>query len=102
MAWPPAYSASFIASGVNTVKWGTDGIMANTAPNGNGSGGSFGFYTLVSIDPTDVIETVYIEQGSGLRATRINLWQGREVAMTVIDDSNFTPPSPNSKIGVVD
>lgn len=102
MSWPPAYSAAFIADGVNTVKWGTDGIMANTAPNGNGSGGSFGFYTLVSVDPTDVIETIYIEQGTGFRSTRIKLWQGREVAITVIDDTNMTPPAPNRTIQIID
>lgn len=100
MAWPPAYSAAFIGSGSTSIKWGTDGIMA---VSGNGTGGGvFGSYTVESIRPNDEIENIYIENGTGLKSTRIQLWQGRVVTLTVVDDLNMTPPSPNSQITLTD
>ena len=102
MAWPPAYSSAFIGTGVTTIKWGTDGIMSNAAPNGNSSGGFLGFYTVESARPNDEIENIYIEQGSGLKATRIQLWQGRRVSMTVIDDTNMTFWAPNTQCSITD
>ena len=101
MAWPPAYSAAFIADGVTSIKWGTDGILANSSPNGYG-GGYAGYYTVESCRPSDEIDTIYVEQGSGLKATRIELWQGRRITFTVLDDTGMTPPSPNSQITAVD
>jgi hypothetical protein len=101
MAWPPAYSAAFIGTGATTIKWGTDGIMSVNAPNGSG-GGVGGFYTVESIRPADKIDTLYIEQGSGLEATRIQLWQGRRITLTVVDDTNFTPPGPSTNIQIID
>jgi len=101
MAWPPSYSTAFIGSGYTTIRWGTDGVMANSSPNGTG-GGSGGFYIVESMRPADEIENIYIEQGTGLKATRIQLWQGRKVTFTVVDDTSMTPPSPNSKVALVD
>lgn len=101
MAWPPAYSTSFLADGVTTIRWGTDGIMANSAPNGSG-GGFLGFYTIESLRGTDEIDTSYIEQGTGFKATRIRLWQGRRYNLTVVDDTGMTPPSVGTKLSLVD
>ena len=100
--WPPAYTTAFLAQGVTTIRWGTDGIMANTAPNGNGAGGFAGFYTIETIRGTDKVDTMYIEQGSGLEATRIQLIQGRRYTMTVVDDTNMVPPSFATKLSFVD
>ena len=97
MSWPPAYSAAFIGTGVTTIKWGTDGILPVQAPNGT-SGGYGGSFTVESIRPADEIDTMYIEQGSGLKATRIQLWQGRKVTITVVDDTGYTHPSPGSTL----
>lgn len=102
MAWPPAYSTAFIGTGVTTIRWGTDGIMTNASPNGNAQGGYGGFYTVESIHGNDEIDTSYIEQGTGLKTTRIQLWQGRRYILTVVDDTNMTPPSPSSLISLVD
>ena len=101
MSWPPAYSSWFIGTGVTTVKWGTDGIMPVQLPNG-GTGGYNSSYTVESIRPTDEIDTIYIEQGSGLKATRIQLWQGRRVTLTVVDDTGMTPPSPSTYVYIQD
>lgn len=102
MAWPPVYTTAFLAQGVTTIRWGTDGIMANTAPNGNGAGGFAGFYTVESLHGTDVIDKSYVEQGSGLNATRILLWQGRSYTLTVVDDTNMTPPAPGTLLSLAD
>ncbi len=102
MAWPPAYSAAFIGTGVTTIKWGTDGILSNGSPNGDGAGGFGGYFIVISARPNDKIDTMYIEQGSGLEATRIQLLQGRRLTLTVVDDINMTPPSASSQITAVD
>ena len=101
MAWPPAYSTAFIGSGVTTIRWGTDGVMANGGSNGSG-GGYLGYYTVESMRGTDEIENIYIEQGTVLKVTRIQLWQGRNYTITVVDDTGMTPPSPGSSINLVD
>lgn len=102
MAWPPAYSTAFLGTGVTTIRWGSDGIMSNAFPNGNGQGGYAGFYTVESINGTDELDTIYIEQGTGLRATRIQLWQGRSYTITVVDDTNMIPPSAATYLSLVD
>jgi hypothetical protein len=101
MAWPPAPTTAFLTSGVTTIRWGTDGIMANTSPNGSG-GGFGGYYTIETIRGTDKVDTMYIEQGSGLEATRIQLIQGRRYTMTVVDDTSMTPPSFATKLSFED
>ena len=74
---------------------------ANGTPNGGG-GGYLGFYTLESIRGTDEIENIYIEQGTGLKVTRIQLWQGRNYVLTVVDDTSMTPPGPGTSLSLVD
>jgi hypothetical protein len=50
----------------------------------------------------DVFETIYIENGTGLRSTRIGLIQGREWEITVVDDTSFNPPTYNSAVTLID
>lgn len=106
MAWPPAFTSAFIGTGMTTIRWGTDGVMANTGVNGSGGGvtaiGYSGFYVVESIRGQDEIENIYIEQGTGLKATRIQLWQGRNYTLTYVDDTGATPPSPGSLLSLVD
>ncbi len=85
--WPPAPSTSFLTTST-TVEWGTTGILGN--------------YIVKSIRSTDTQEVIYIENGTGLRAIRIQLWQGREVEITVVADSTFTHPSPETALTVID
>lgn len=96
MAWPPSYSAAFQGRGLTTVKWGTEGIFTGNPNSLDGS------YIVKSLRSTDIFETIYIEQGSGLRATRIGLIQGREMEMTVVDDSSLVPPSYNDQLSLID
>src|ERR1700722_14199047 len=100
MAWPPAYSQSLIGSGVTSLRWGTDEMLIKTPPNSVTP--DSGFFVVENIRAADEIETIYIENGSGPKATRIQLWQGRNVGMTVVDDTKMTPPNPNSFIRLSD
>lgn len=87
MSWPPSVSTSFLSTST-TVQWGTDGILTG--------------FIVKSIRSTDTQEVIYIENGTGLRAIRIQLWQGREVEITVVADDNFTHPSPETSLTVID
>lgn len=82
MAWPPSPNTVFQLTGITTIKWGTDGIWSG--------------YTVVSCTPNDEIETLYVENGTGLKSTRIILWQGRRMNITVVDDTTISPPAPGS------
>ena len=122
MAWPPSYSAAYSGSGYTYIKWGTDGILA--AANGTtgaglpviGTGTAAGGvidttaiggsgvnqYIVESIRGNDEIDTYYIKQGSGFKATRIMLVQGRKYVLTVVDDANMIAPKANSKAYIID
>ncbi len=65
-------------------------------------GGDAVTYIVKSIRSTDTQEVIYIENGTGLRAIRIQLWQGREVEITIVADSTFVHPSPESNVRVTD
>ncbi len=90
MAWPPTPSAGYTNSndGKGAIRWGTDGYL--------------GVYIVKSIRPADVIENIYVENGTGIRTYRINLWQGREVEITVVDDNTIVAPAPNASITLAD
>lgn len=92
MAWPPSSGSYgtglYITANGPVIRWGTDGInpFANSA------------LIVISCTPADEIETLYVENGTGLKAVRIILWQGRRVNFTVVDDSTITPPTPGQTI----
>lgn len=75
-------------SGVPLIKWGTDGM--------------YGSYIIKDINPTEEVEEVTVENGGGLKSWRILLVQGRTVDITVVDDSNITPPKINTVITFTD
>ena len=90
MAWPPSpntYFAIESAAGL-TLKWGTDGI--------------YSAYVVVSCSPSDEIENLYVENGTGMKVVRIQLWQGRRINITVVDDTTISTPLPGSLIALVD
>lgn len=88
MPWPPTQNNAFLLEGIITIKWGTDGMYST--------------YIVKSLTPTDEIETMYVENGTGLKSTRIMLAQGRTFDITVVDDSSLTPPKINTVITIVD
>ena len=96
MAWPPtpfstAGSKAYL-SGSPTIRWGTDGIN----PQGLATA------IVVSCSPSDEVETLYVENGTGLKVVRVMLWQGRKVNITIVDDSTITAPFPGASISLFD
>ena len=77
----------YTASGITTLLWGTDGLLASPAPGGSFAG--TGFYIVESLDETTKAEQVYIENGTGIEAARINLTHGHRWNLTVQDDTNI-------------
>lgn len=103
MAWPPTpnVATGFLATGVTSIRWGTDGVMATSGVNGSG-GGFNGYYILETDEVNDEVDTSYIENGTGVKCTRIGIWQGRKKSFTVVDDTNMTPPAPQSQVALYD
>lgn len=91
MAWPTVNSNVNIA-GVTTIKWGTGGAYAPA-----------GAAIVISADEAQDVEKLYVEQGDGLRATRMLLSHGWTWDFTVIDDSSAfaTGPNVNDQVTVV-
>ena len=92
MAWPSITSAQTNIGGVTTIRWGTGGIWPQNSAA-----------IVISADAAEEAEKIYIEQGEGLKATRITLKQGRTWDFTVVDDSAVfaSPPAVGSMITVV-
>ena len=124
--WPPANTSAYLSEGYTSIRWGTDGMLTNYSSAGGATvdglsvstlGGATGtpgggvlpgnatyggFFIVESIRGQDEIENIYIEQGTGLKATRIQLWQGRNYTITVTDDTNMSPPSPGGLVTICD
>ena len=92
----------YTASGITTLLWGTDGLLASPAPGGSFAG--TGFYIVESLDETTKAEQVYIENGTGIEAARINLTHGHRWNITVQDDTGINGQSleVGSTVTVVD
>jgi hypothetical protein len=89
MSWPPSTNSYFkIQTGGTQIRWGTDGL--------------YGSYIVVSATPADEIETLYVENGTGLKAVRVMLFQGRRYNITVVDDHLISPPSFGTMITLLD
>ncbi len=89
MAWP-TNNSNYSATGVTTIKWGTGGAWAN-APTA----------IVISADQAREVEKIYLEQGDGLKSTRILLNQGTNWDFTIQDDSTIFASPPNIGENVV-
>lgn len=72
------WSPNFIADGITTIVWGTEGIYAS--------------YIVTTANESERVEEIDIEQGSGFEAIVILLIKGVDLEITVIDDTAVTPP----------
>lgn len=88
-SWPVRSSTDNV-TGVTTIRWGTQGAC-NSA-------------IVISADQAQEVEKIYLEQGEGLKATRIMLKQGQTWDFTFQDDSTVfaTPPKVGDVITVTD
>src|SRR5436190_446277 len=87
MAWPPSPSSSFLITDT-TVQWGTDELVSS--------------YIVKSMRAHDDNEVIYIPNGTGLNAIRVQLWQGREWEITLVADSGFSDPTPGQTLTFTD
>ena len=91
MSWPISFN---IANGVGKARslssllaWGTDGIFASVI--------------VKTIRASQMIEEVKIENGSGLTATEILIYDGDECEMTVVDDRSKTWPMAGGTVSLI-
>lgn len=92
MAWPPALpSTGFVIEGVpalTTIVWGTDWAKY----------GALGGYIVKSVRPSERVEEMRIENGTGLTAVEILLIDGQDYEVTVVDETTVLPPVASSVI----
>ena len=67
-----------------------------------GAAATLAFTPLNPSAPMTKLTRCILSRGTGLKATRIQLWQGRRYTITVVDDVNMTLPAPNTYVTVVD
>jgi len=89
MSWPNVANVGLL-TGVTTIRWGTTHAWA---PNTSA--------IVISADSAEETEKIYLEQGEGLRATRIILKHGATWDFTIQDDSGAFPSGPNVGQNVV-
>lgn len=94
MAWPTV-SAGYSASGVTTIRWGTDGMLNSPKP-------ASGYYVVTKFSEKQQVENIKLPNGTGITTTRILLTDGIDWNITVRDDSTMTPPTVGSTIQIVD
>ena len=84
--------ANVVTDGIRTIRWGTRGLSTTAI--------------VESCDEEYDVDKIYVENGSGVRATRFLIIQGKTYNFTVADDTAvFTGaaiPTPGQNIGVVD
>jgi len=84
MAWPEQTTAWNNIAGTTTIRWGTGQAWPASATA-----------IVLSADEAEDVEKIYLEQGEGLRATRILLKHGHTWDYTVQDDSSIFATGPN-------
>jgi len=84
MSWPNIQSDYTNIAGTTTIRWGTEHAWAPASTA-----------IVLSADEAEDVEKIYLEQGEGLRATRILLKHGHTWDFTVQDDSTIFATGPN-------
>ncbi len=90
MSWPPIppteSGIGFLDFGVTTIVWGTEGFSQ--------AGTSLSAYIVKTVRPSQRIEELRIENGSGFTDTEILLADGIDYEVTVVDDTKSTTTIP--------
>lgn len=103
MAYPTAAGSSlngYSNTGITTLVWGTDGLLTSPAPGGSFAG--TGFYIVESVDQETDVDAIYIENGTGQKASRILINNGQRWTLSVQDDTAFTAPTVGSSVVIKD
>lgn len=85
---PSAPANSFFLEGISTIYWGTDGFLQDA-----------GLTTALvkSVKDVEKNEIIYITNNAGFEAVIILLKQGRDIEITVVDDSTKNWPGSGGK-----
>ena len=73
-------SPYFSVSGISTIVWGTDGIIA-------------GSYIVTTANESERVDEIQIENNAGFTTIFIMLLQGLDVEINVVDDTAINPPA---------
>lgn len=93
-------STGYSNSTITTLIWGTDGLLTTPAPGGSYAG--TGFYIVESADQETDAETIYIENGTGQKASRIIINHGQRWTLSVQDDTAMSPPQVGDSVTIKD
>ena len=72
------WNTNFAQWGAPLIVWGTEGL--------------YGYYIVLSASETQRIETIPITQGAGFTAILVQLMDGLDLNIEVVDDTSITPP----------
>ena len=90
-SWPTtgvgSLSSGYLATGVTTIVWGTDEILANLGGVGTIAGGR-GVVTRFA--ERALVVNHKLPQGDGLTSSRVQIIDGQQWDLTVRDDTGFT------------
>jgi hypothetical protein len=107
-AWPTIGTNGYAIDGYATIKFGTDGILPISGISGGSGGITTGSttgsatYVIESIRAEDERDVQYIMQGTGFKATRITLYQGRKYVVTLVDDTGIPTITVSTKVTIND
>lgn len=90
MAWPNVNTGNVNIAGTTTIRWGTGHAWAPSTSA-----------VVLSADSAKDVEKIYLEQGDGMRATRVLINQGQTWDFTVQDDSGIAWPNVAEQVIVV-
>jgi len=94
MSWPTT-SAGYSATGITTIRWGTDGALDSPKP-------ASGYYVVTKFSEKQLVESIKLSNGTGITSTRILLTDGVDWNITVRDDTTMTAPTVGTQIKIVD
>ena len=93
-------SAGYTNVGITTLVWGTDSLLNSPAPGNNFAG--TGYYIVESVDEETDNEIIYIENGTGQKAGRVNIINGVRWVVSVQDDTSMTAPRVGTTVSMKD
>lgn len=85
-SWPAVSGTTtgYTASGVTTIRWGTDGVLQSPKPGS-------GFYVVLRATQRALVDNIKLPNGTGPTITRVLIKDGAVWDLTVRDDSQMDP-----------
>lgn len=87
-------ATGYLASGVTTIRFGTEGLLQSPKPAG--------YYTVLRFNEQTLVTQQKLPNGNAITSTRILLVDGQKWDLTVRDDTQMTPPQVGDSVTLVD